>query len=258
MGEHDVEYRVVGLNTLFGNPESTMLVPVFDTAYFTVKAVPPIITRITNVELIRVIGNRIEVIDNLSTEHDSIKLGERLRLTAEVEGREEGFEHYVFRWLTPEDLNDYPNPHEFAGYVPNRTDTLVAHSGLIFYPQWFFFSADDTRADGCFTVDGVQIDIRQLIQKPSDFGVVPGAFSPTNNDGINDFFMEGVDEITILNRWGIVIYEAIGERAKQGWDGRDQRTNRIVDRGDYFYIITIYDNNDNTKRSTKTGVVTVF
>jgi hypothetical protein len=79
--------------------------------------------------------------------------------------------------------------------------------------------------------------------------------------------MRGVDEITILNRWGVIIYQATGPKAQEGWNGRDSRSNRVVDRGDYFYIITIHENittiegdqNINSvKKHTKTGVVTVL
>jgi gliding motility-associated-like protein len=172
-----------------------------------------------------------------------------------VDKRPENYPHFFFEWGA-EILN--PNS-EFTGFSPVPVNTNVAHTGLIFSPQIFFFAVYDTSAYGCFSIDSIQIMTRQLTGNPNDdFVKIPGAFTPHNNDGINDVFMRNVDEITILNRWGVVLYEATGQKAREGWDGRNMKTNRVVDKGDYFYIITIYDPNDKTIKSTKTGVVTVL
>jgi hypothetical protein len=250
-------YKVVGLNTLFGNPEGTIQVPISDTLHFSIKAVPPISAKIIGTQIIQIIGNKISVVRTLRAA-DSVKLGEKLRFFGGVDGRSENFAHYVYEWLTFEDLYgfDPDKPFEYAGYVPNRIDTAVAYSGLIFHSQPFYFAVEDTSTYGCLSMDSIYIKVFTPTGSTSvDFGRVPGAFSPSNNDGTNDVFMKEVDEITILNRWGVTIYES---KNKQGWDGRDSKSKRMVDPGDYFYIITIYENNDSTKKHTKTGVVTVL
>jgi len=249
-----MRYRLVGTNILRGDPTGTILVPVSDTLHFEIKSVPPIIAKIASAENIQIIGNRINVLNYLETDVDTLKLGERVRLFGEVigNGRPDDFPYYLYEWLTQEDLHGPTPGVGIAGF--DRIDTTMAISGLIFYPQTFFFRVEDVSTYGCFSTDSVRIYVR-LAPEPHDFGEIPGGFSPLNNDGINDIFMKGVDEITILNRWGVVIFQSTN---KEGWDGRNSRTNRMVERGDYFYIITIYENNDNTIKHTKTGVVTVF
>ena len=57
------------------------------------------------------------------------------------------------------------------------------------------------------------------------------AFTP-NGDGINDLFLNGL-EISIINRWGMVLYEG-----KNGWDGQNKGKN--LPDGTYYYIIKLY------------------
>jgi hypothetical protein len=254
-----IHYMVVGRNIL-GDP---IFDTVRDTVRFSVKSVPPITANIWRAESIRVIGNRIDVVKEFNPTSDSAIFGEKFRLFGEVEGRPVDYPFFFYEWLTEEDIYGFnPDPNfQFAGFSPIPIDTNVALTGLVFSPQTFYFVVQDIASDGCSDTNRIQIWLREPIRDPKvDFGRIPGAFTPRNNDGINDRFMEGVNEITILNRWGAVIYQATGPKAQEGWDGRDSRSNRIVDKGDYFYIITIcYTDKDNeiTKHS-KTGVVTVL
>ena len=75
---------------------------------------------------------------------------------------------------------------------------------------------------------------------------LPNAFTP-DDDGINDVFGVGA-ELTIFNRWGQVIYDGT-----QGWDGK--YNGRKVSPGTYYYILTVYDANNN--KTTMKGSVTV-
>jgi gliding motility-associated-like protein len=209
------------------------------------------------------VGDRIDLLDtaSLAVGLDSVKLGEQVRIFASVTapGRGEDYEHFIYDWVNAGLSLGY-NPADFAGYFyPVEGDTTVVFTGLIFNPQVFMFRAWDMGALGCFSTDTTRIVVATLPEEEGggfEFGRVPGAFSPHNQDGINDTFMEGVNEITILNRWGVVLYQAFGAEAKRGWDGRNGATNRMVDRGDYYYIISIVDENIN--KHTKTGIVTVF
>ena len=58
------------------------------------------------------------------------------------------------------------------------------------------------------------------------------AFTP-NGDGINELFLNGLD-ITIVNRWGMVLFEG-----KNGWNG--QHNGKDLPDGTYFYIIKLHN-----------------
>lgn len=66
--------------------------------------------------------------------------------------------------------------------------------------------------------------------------IAPNIFTP-NNDGNNDLFFLTFEyaethTLTILNRWGNVLYSGTG--ANPTWDGRDQE-GELVSEGAYFY-----------------------
>jgi gliding motility-associated-like protein len=71
--------------------------------------------------------------------------------------------------------------------------------------------------------------------------LLPNAFTP-NNDGYNDFFeIKGIqdfpdNEITIFNRWGLVVYST--ENYFNTWDGRDNNGNMLSD-GTYFAVLKL-------------------
>lgn len=70
--------------------------------------------------------------------------------------------------------------------------------------------------------------------------VVPNVITP-NGDELNDIFELTVTnstsiELTILNRWGNVMYNAIGENP--GWDGKTPNGNE-AEAGTYFYRYTV-------------------
>ncbi len=74
---------------------------------------------------------------------------------------------------------------------------------------------------------------------------LPNVFTP-NGDGLNDYyhpigeyrFVEKVD-MTILNRWGQVMFETNDPDIM--WDGRNRMTGQIVVPGVYFYICEVYE-----------------
>lgn len=72
----------------------------------------------------------------------------------------------------------------------------------------------------------------ELIYAPPYF---PNIFTP-NGDNINDVWFTGgnVKTISILNRWGNVVFEA--EDSFQGWDGKNRNGEPCED-GVYFYIL---------------------
>lgn len=77
---------------------------------------------------------------------------------------------------------------------------------------------------------------------------IPNVFTP-NEDGFNDFFYIDTsvfipDEITILNRWGNVVYYSVDVFS---WNGRN-KLGSICSDGTYFYVIK-------TKTNTFEGFV---
>lgn len=79
---------------------------------------------------------------------------------------------------------------------------------------------------------------------------IPNVFTP-NNDGSNDYFTliksEGVQSlnITILNRWGNVVFESDSTHFK--WNGRINNTEEECGEGVYFYRIIAYRYDDKSK-----------
>jgi gliding motility-associated-like protein len=76
---------------------------------------------------------------------------------------------------------------------------------------------------------------------------IPNAFTPGNNDGVNDLFVKGLD-LTILNRWGQKLFNG-----DTGWDGKYNDV--LVSPGTYYYIIKLYDLNN--ELSELKGAITV-
>jgi gliding motility-associated-like protein len=70
---------------------------------------------------------------------------------------------------------------------------------------------------------------------------IPNAFTPSY-DGLNEVFsvkgehIEQVD-LTIVDRWGEIIYQGIGLADEVGWDGTYKNT--MCGEGVYFYLIKI-------------------
>lgn len=73
---------------------------------------------------------------------------------------------------------------------------------------------------------------------------LPNVFTP-NNDGVNDYFNVKTNlavsyQLSVLNRWGNVVFEQEGELAKgihNLWDGKTKNSEPVTD-GTYFYTIS--------------------
>lgn len=103
----------------------------------------------------------------------------------------------------------------------------------------------------CTLSDDVTITITDQL-------TIPGSFSP-NDDGTNDtWIIKGIDafpdaQVTIFDRWGQQVFEAVGYSAAKSWNG--QHNGRNVTDGVYYYIVDLRD--DQYKEPFK-GFVTVL
>ncbi len=79
--------------------------------------------------------------------------------------------------------------------------------------------------------------------------IIPNIITP-NGDGLNDYFVTKYAKIyddvniTILNRWGNVVYE--DSNYQNQWNGLNPNGNKLKD-GTYYYFISYNEGNGNTK-----------
>ncbi|HTO37639.1 MAG TPA: gliding motility-associated C-terminal domain-containing protein [Brumimicrobium sp.] len=99
---------------------------------------------------------------------------------------------------------------------------------------------------------------------------LPNVFTP-NNDGVNDYFNVKTNlavgyQLSVLNRWGNVVFEQEGELAKgihNLWDGKTKNSEPVTD-GTYFYTISFKLDSENVDceitdcELRKEGFVQVF
>ncbi len=103
-----------------------------------------------------------------------------------------------------------------VGLVPPST---VADETIIVSPlEATTYTVTITDANGCVSVDSVQVDIL-----PGQLDV-PTAFTP-NGDGLNDKFEVlgsgtfDVNFFRVYNRWGQLVFETMSSNPGDGWDG---------------------------------------
>jgi gliding motility-associated-like protein len=141
--------------------------------------------------------------------------------------------------------------------MPNN-DTVVV-DGALLAPNFNPFYV--TVSDACGKTANSPL-IKVYNQCPL---IVPNVIT-SNGDGVNDFLiitnLEDYDKVslTILNRWGTVVYE--NNNYQNDWKGHDQNGNALNE-GVYFYLVTPtsikYTYDDVTKTQfTLHGIVHLF
>ncbi|HPS17053.1 MAG TPA: choice-of-anchor L domain-containing protein, partial [Bacteroidales bacterium] len=149
----------------------------------------------------------IPVVTSLSSDltTDFGYIGNNIIITANPDG----YDTYQFYVDGNLEQNSPSNVYETSTLTGTQTIYVIAEEG------------------GCLSAtDSLIIKIKSI----------PNAFTP-DGDGINDLFAKGLD-LTIINRWGQSLFEG-----KDGWDGKYE--GKLVAAGTYFYIIKLYDKNEN-------------
>jgi gliding motility-associated-like protein len=158
-----------------------------------------------------------------------------------------------------------------AAVCSNDTITLEAHGSLSY--NWYvndtWYSADSvitlTLSTGTtISVQGYMDTVTQYVAVQTDcppdcqgIPVLPNVFSP-NGDNVNDFFsVTGVSpdcfQLTILNRWGNIVYQSSGEN--NSWDGRDQSGNAL---SEGVYFVTVEWNTYGEEQKEERGFVALI
>jgi gliding motility-associated-like protein len=130
---------------------------------------------------------------------------------------------------------------------------------------------DSLGPDSTFTVNPMQdtaysnwIEFGEPVPPipPIDTVIVPNVLTP-NGDGQNDVFtVRGIMSyttmrvVTVMNRYGKVVYRNENYDNAQPWEGRDMSGSKLAD-GVYFYIIKLADNPNNASLELK-GTVTIL
>ena len=105
--------------------------------------------------------------------------------------------------------------------------------------------------NGCQYVDNVSIYVEKTLEIPNAITI--------NNDGFNDFWIiENIESypisnVSVYDRWGQQVYNAIGYRNSSPWDGK--RNNSYLPSGTYFYII---DTKSTITQKTYSGSISII
>ena len=117
--------------------------------------------------------------------------------------------------------------------------------------EFFTIVVTTENENGCLGFDTVEVEITQVID-------IPNVFTP-NDDGVNDlFFIDnfGVEayELTVYNRWGIVMHH--DDSGEIAWDGRTPAGLKAKS-GTYYYELKV-KNNFSEGSFTQTGYITLI
>lgn len=124
------------------------------------------------------------------------------------------------------------NPSSYSSYY-FYNDSSTIYNGSANFIELNSITGTDTifvvaSQNGCTSEpDSIIIEIKEI----------PNAFTPLNDDEVNDLFLKGLD-ITVFNRWGQKIYSGT-----DGWDGKFN--GNLVSKGTYYFIIKMPDINNN-------------
>ena len=133
-----------------------------------------------------------------------------------------------FTFTAPSGINNitWEGPDQFFS---------AAFSITVSLPGAYYLNGSDS--EGCLRRDTFLIDERECFTK------VPNVITP-NSDGKNDFFFPELSdaeefELKIFNRWGNKVYDEFSDKpGGKPWPGTKGHSQKRVDPGEYFYILS--------------------
>jgi len=139
--------------------------------------------------------------------------------------------------FTLTDLSDYADSCRYAmgnGDTISEFDHVYTYADTGSYVITQILSNEFGCHDTSFT--NVRVDFGYKI-------FIPTSFSP-NDDGINDRFTVYGEDINdfnmmVFNRWGQMLYRTFDK--ENGWDGKTQLSQTLVENDMYFYVIKLRD-----------------
>lgn len=157
-------------------------------------------------------------------------------------------------YLTWTFADDCPQPDDYVEfyiyYAPTTADSLV----IIDTVQSLSFNHIrlDSSLTGCYAVRGIdgagnlaEVPQRKCVEDCPNYEL-PTAFTP-NGDNDNDIYTPIIPyrlvqkiDMKIYNRWGNLVFET--EDPNINWDGRDQKNDKELDTGVFFYTCTLFIN----------------
>lgn len=128
-------------------------------------------------------------------------------------------------------------PYQIISWSPSH----LFHNQTAYTQQFVNDTTHEFRAIGISDKGCLDSAVHTLIVNPRT--MVPSAFSP-NGDGRNDQFRvtawgapSAIRSFRVFDRWGKVVYSALGTTADTGWDGNIQGSPAEV--GVYYYAIEV-------------------
>lgn len=142
-------------------------------------------------------------------------------------------------------------PNGFLWSPPNYLSNTNILNPISEPEQTITYFLTYTTPDGCIYQDDITVSVFEPIS-------IPNTITP-NNDDINDTWKIGrIDnypgaEVTIYDRWGQLVFNAIGYTNSRRWDGTNG--GKRLPSGTYFYSIDLKTGNEN---DVFTGSITII
>jgi gliding motility-associated-like protein len=146
------------------------------------------------------------------------------------------------------DLYQSGQPNIIKG-PSNGIVQLTNNGELVYIPNSNFYGRDSIQYTLCSVQCQAVCDTGWVyVYVQRNKLIIPGGLSP-NNDGINDkWFIQGLEQypharVSILNRWGDVVFEA--SPYQNNWEGKSNWGltigSGLLPRGTYYYVLDLGD-----------------
>lgn len=165
-------------------------------------------------------------------------------------------------------VNNHSHHIDLNGGNDGSIDASVAGGSEPYSFQWSNGSSDEDVSQlpaGTYHVivtdaNGCKSEAQITLTEPFKLEL-PSAFSP-NNDGNNDsYIIRGIEAypdntITVINRWGNVVFETDDYSNMNAWNGETSANGELLPDGVYFLILEITDTSGDINKSTYVQIKT--